>query len=188
MKARTDKLEEQGEKRFAGVEGINKEKLRPDNEILGPLSENPNMLGISDPKPGREYKWVYMGQNGYFITQARLQGWVPVQGEDQEASERTWTDSTRKLGDTILMWVSTEKYRQIQRQDFQKRMLQQRSITAELEEMGERTGVKVMHGFRNAEMLQRLQEQAFARQMAEAKFKRMIETGRIPGMEIGEKV
>jgi hypothetical protein len=111
-------------------------------------------------------------------------GWVPVQGKDVEAVDRTWTDSTRKLGDTILMWIPEEKYRELAMRDFQKRMLQQKSITTELEEMGERVGVRVSRGFRSQAMLDRLQEQSWARQMAEAKFKKMIEQGRIPGMEV----
>ena len=127
---------------------------------------------------------MYVGQNGHFITQARLMGWVPVQGKDVEAVDRTWTDSTRKLGDTILMWIPEEKYRELAMRDFQKRMLQQKSITTELEEMGERVGVRVSRGFRSQAMLDRLQEQSWARQMAEAKFKKMIEQGRIPGMEV----
>lgn len=185
IKRRLDTLEERARAQFPDVERINPDKLKPDNEILGPIAEMPNMLGVTDPQPGRKYKWVYTGQNGYFITQARLQGWVPVQGKDPEAEGRTWTDTTRKLGDTILMWLSEERYRQLAKQDFQKRMLQQRSITADLEDQGQQMGVPVIHGFRNRAMLERLQEQAWARQIAEAKFKKMLEQGRVPGMEIG---
>lgn len=184
MKKRFDKLEEQGEIKFKDVGKIDPEKMKPDNEILGLINKVPNLLGISNPQEGRKYKWVYVGINGYFITQARFQGWVPVQGDDKEAIERIWTDTTRKLGDTILMWIEEGKYKELEQADFQKRMLQQRSITAELEEAGEKTGVRVSRGFRNADMLRRLQEQSFARQMAEKRFKQMIQDGRIPGMEI----
>jgi hypothetical protein len=185
IKRRLDSLEERARAQFPEVESINPDKIRPDNEILGPIAEMPNMLGVTNQQPGRKYKWVYTGQNGYFVTQARLQGWVPVQGNDPEAEARTWTDTTRKLGDTVLMWIPEERYRQLAQQDFQKRMLQQKSITAELEERGREMGVRVSKGFRDQAMLERLQEQAWARQVAEAKFKKMLEQGRIPGMEIG---
>jgi hypothetical protein len=141
------------------------------------------MLGITDPQKGRKYKWVFAGAPGFFVTHARMQGWVPVQGDDPEAQERKWVDSTRKLGDTILFWISEEKYKKIEAEDFARRMMQQNSITSQIEEEGQRLGVPVVRAGKNDALLRRLQQQAFARQMAEQKFQDMLKSGKIPGME-----
>lgn len=187
LKGREDQLQERGEEEFKDRGKIDPEKLKPDNEILGPISENFDILGVTKMQKGFRYKWVFTGYNGFFANHARLEGWVPVQGDDPEAEERKWVDSTRKLGDTLLYRISEEKYKVLQRRDYQKRMLQQESIESTIEEIGDKTpGVTVHRVGSNPALHKRLQAQALAQQLAQLKFNQMVRSGRVPGMEMGK--
>lgn len=186
LKMRADALEEKGEEQFKDFGNINPDKLRPDREILKYIYETPNMLAVTNQQPGFRYKWVFVRANGFFITEARLNGWIPVQGNDVEAKELRDESTLRRLGDTILMKISEEKYKENQNKDFIKRMQQQEGIFSEVEAQGgDIKGVTVHRVNQNPNMMRRLQRKSsLAQSLAKSRFDRMLREGTVPGMEM----
>jgi hypothetical protein len=104
-----------------------------------------------------------------------------------EAKELRWVDTTRKLGDVVLMRVPEKKFQQLHARDRRIREHQQTSVVSQLEEMGERyrgRGV-IVHTNPDSRMLDRMAQRAAAQQIAGKKFDQMLKTGTVPGAELG---
>ena len=187
LKQRADALEERAEKQFGESGSIDPEKLEIDQDIASILAPNLNILAVTDQQPGWRYKWVYTGQNGVFLSAAKLQGWIVVQGDSPEAEDLKWVDSTRKLADTILMKIPEAKYQLIIAKDRQARRLQQEGVLSEIEEMGAKTkGVIVHSGRTNPALLRQMQQRAQAQSIATQRFNQMLRQGSVPGSKFKE--
>lgn len=181
LKQRSDALEEQGEREFAGVEKINPHALEIDNEIAGHYNE----LQVSRAQEGWRYRWMYAGGNGQSVMRAKVDGWKIVQGEDPEARELIAVDTTRKLGDVVLMKIPEEKWERLQARDVRMRAVQQGSVTQEIVEMGKKYEGRIqVRANLNPREMQRLAMKSAAAKIAGNKFDQMLRRGTVPGMEI----
>ena len=174
-----DALAEAAEKYEGGT--IDLKDIEEDREIQYHL--NHNELEVTGKKPGRVYKWVYTGQQGRFVMQAKQQGWVVVTGDDPEAIELKSVDNTRRLADVLLMWTSESRYQKItaRQQDLNRR--QQEGITASLEEQANKHGV-IVHDGGNSPTMSAVMKRAGARQTAAHAVGSMLKAGSVPGMRV----
>lgn len=133
---REDKLaqaaEELAEERE--VEAIDPSKLEPDWDILQHINE----LQVDDKVPGFRYMWVYEGLNGQMIVKKSRLGWMVVQSNDPECPSLKDARGYRKIGDTILMRISEEKFARLAQAEEYRRLMQQKGIKGALREMGEK--------------------------------------------------
>lgn len=89
-------------------------------EIFDEIANQSAYLQVSNRQSGFEYGWISKNNYGNnHFQKAQLEGWVVVQGDDLEAVELKGTtrlqaggppDSTRQLGDVILMRIPEERY------------------------------------------------------------------------------
>jgi len=200
LKRRQDELEQKAEELAAetGKERIDPSKLKPDREIQYYIQRD--MLEISNPVPGYIYCWVYTGQGGHFVWTKKAQGWEVVQGDMPECREAMIKeDTTRRIGDVILMRIPEEVYAAIEAREEEKRQRQEFSVTAELQEIGRRYPrvftvhedlSKVQFGGRTlADVMERKAAHATARRMAAKRvameaIDRKLREGTVPGMEV----
>ena len=181
---RQDALDEQLEGVGDDVGRIDPKALEVENE----LAQRFNELEVSNRDSGYMYGWVYSGQQGRMIRLKITEGWEVVQGDMREAEEMKGigTDTTRRLGDVILMRIRKDRYVLLQRREAEKRVRQQEGVTSTLEEMGESLGKRgvVVHTdlkSMNPQMLKRMQNRAAARKIATGRVDQYIREGRMPG-------
>ena len=188
LKKRTDKLEEQGEKLATSKEkfAIDPKMLEPDFEIIGKIDELRVPLADNDRFV---YCWVCMRGNGRFIYQKKLQGWAVVQGDMPEAPNLKGGggDTTRVLGDTMLMRMSLDRYILIKRDEKKKRENQEESVKSVLLEMGDRFASKgvIVRTDPNSKTLGEMAKRALASETAKKQIGNMVREGTVPSMEIG---
>ena len=117
------------------------------------------------------------------------EGWEVVQGEMQEAIDIKGMggDTTRRLGDVILMRCRKDRYVMLQRREDAKRKAQQDGVTAGLRAIGDRhakDGV-IVHTDLNSmhpKTVQRMANRAAAQQKATEILDQHVREGRVPGM------
>src|SRR3972149_1986072 len=181
---RQDALEEQ-------LEGVGDEVGRIDPkalEVENELAQHFNELEVSNRGPGYMYGWVYSGQHGRMIRLKITEQWEVVQGDMREAEEMKGigTDTTRRLGDVILMRIRKDRYVLLQRREAEKGHRQQEGVTSTLEEMGEslsRRGIVVHTDLKsmNPQMLKRMQNRAAAQKISTGRVAQWLREGRMPG-------
>lgn len=183
LAARTDELDERAEQ-LAGeleVERIDSAKLKVESELAQHFDE----LDVSGALPEFHYCWVQSGFNGRFVKIKLTEGWAVVQGNDPEALDLKGmgADTTRRLGDVILMRIRLDRYVMLQRREKAKRVAREEGITTGLREMGRDAGV-IVHV--NDEMsdatLKRMQMRQQARATAGATTDKWLREGRMPGV------
>ena len=108
---RTDQLAQAAAADAENAGSISSDALKPEREILNLLDPHTGDWPITNRQPGRYYIGVH--KDNISINNARLRGFQPVQGEDQEAIEFKGADcaggsSLRGLGDTLLYWCPQE--------------------------------------------------------------------------------
>jgi hypothetical protein len=181
LKKRTDSLAEEAEKRGEDGGRIEPKALKIDNEIASQYNE----LQVSNAQTGWCYRWVYTGGAGQTVMRARVDGWKVVQGEDPEAKELIAVDTTRKLGDVVLMKIPDKEYEMLQARDRRIRAVQQGSVTQEIVEMGKKYGGRIqVQTNLDSKAMQRLAMRSAAAQVAGNKFAEMLRKGTVPGMEL----
>lgn len=94
-------------------------KLQIENEIRN----RTRYLHVSNMQPGFKYAWISKNNHMSHIRRLQQVGWQTVQGDDPEAMELIGTggpgsgagspDTTRQLGDVILMRIPLEIYTMI---------------------------------------------------------------------------
>ena len=181
---REDELAEQAEVR--GTEGgrINPKALRVERE----LAQHFNELDVSNADPAYQYAWIWTGQHGLQIKMKLARKWEVVQGDMPEAQELRGmgADSTRKLGDVILMRIRKDLYLQQKRDEEALRRRQQDGVTGVLVELGERhrhRGLKVhtdTSGL-NPDVLKAMESRAAARNAATDFVDENLRNGTMPG-------
>ena len=187
-----DQLAEAAEAR--GIEGgaIDPKKFVIENEI----AQHFNELEVTNAQPEYEYCWVHSGQHGRFIMmkmseRVKINGevmpvWEVVQGDMPEARELKgqMADTTRRLGDVILMRARKECALRVRQWREQRRLAMFEGSTTELMEMGERhrhRGVVIRTDF-GPDQLEMMGRRAMMRQQAVGMVDKMIRTGSVPGL------
>lgn len=179
LKRRDDALAEAGED--LGIEGGTGPLPKVENE----LAQYFNELDVPNADPSFMYCWVYSGQQGRMIRMKLAEGWEVVQGDAPEAPalKGMGADTTRRLGDVILMRMRKDKYLVLQRREKAKREAQQAGVTSGLQELGEKAGVKVTVGANvDPRIMKTMHSRAVARQIAGKQTDQMLREGRMPGM------
>lgn len=182
LRRREDALAEQAESASAAGGAIDPKALAVENE----LAEHFNELAVSKQDPAYVYKWEQAGFYGRFMKASLARGWEVVQGDMEEAVELKGigADTTRRLGDVILLRCRKDIYKRIKLQEEAHRKAVESGVTTELEELGARAaglGVKV-HNF--DAMSPESQKRMFGRQMAMGQVDRAIRSGQMPGVPI----
>src|ERR1700752_2160460 len=107
---RTDTLEEAAEAlaEERQTEAIDPSKLEVESELAQHFDE----LSVSGQLPEYHYVWVNFGFYMRFVKQKQAQGYEVVQGDMPEAMELKGmlADTTRRLGDCILMRVRKDRF------------------------------------------------------------------------------
>lgn len=190
LKRRVDELEAalaalQAQKE---VYSVNPSVLREDREILGKM----NLLEVTNAQPGRTYKWVYYGLNGQMVMKMKYFGWRVVGSDDPECPEMREADNTRRIGDTLLMWIPVERYEELEERSERVRLAQQKGVEAALKELGDRyrdKGIKVVdpeqlaYGKPDSDqtVMDRLKKRAAAKAQS-GRVNQMLKSGTVPGM------
>lgn len=128
-----DELAERIETEMPEAERINPRALHVENE----LAQNFNLLDVSNPQVEYRYCWAALGQHGLQIKVKLSDGWEVVQGDMPEAIELKGmgADTTRKLGDVMLMRCRVERYILIQRREQAKARRQADGTSGNFEEI-----------------------------------------------------
>lgn len=183
LRKRTDNLDEAGENLAAesGTERINPKAFEPIREIQYHLDE----LAVSNQDPAYDYCWVGTYRAMYFIKTKQVRGWEVVQGNLLEAIELKGigADTTRRLGDAILMRVKKDIHFRLLAEEKAKRLAREGAAVGELQELADkhaRHGIKLHVGAADPRMLKRMAAQG----VAEDQFDTMLRKGEVPGMPV----
>lgn len=187
-----DDLAEQAEARSADVGTISPQALKIENEI----AQHFNELEVTESQPEYEYCWVNAGHHGRFV-KAKLSErvklgdtivpvWEVVQGDMPEALELRglMADTTRRLGDVILMRAKRDAFLRVKQLREARRQALQNGTTSELEELGRQyrhRGVVIRTDF-GPDQLEQMGRRAMVRQQAHQMLDGMIRSGTVPGL------
>jgi len=182
LKERAEPLAQAAEAANADVGTIDPRTFEVENE----LAQHFNELEVSNAQPEFEYCWVQSAFHGRYIKYKLTEGWEVVQGDMPEALELRGmaADTTRRLGDVILMRMQKDRYLRLRRQREAHQRAMESGVTTALQEMGDRYAGQgiIVHTNPNDQLLKRMQSGAAARQMAGQRFDKMIRTGNVPGI------
>ena len=142
LKKRTDQLQEQAETSMPEAYSIPTDALEPDRELQYAM-QTFSLHEVTSKQPGNVYGWVYTGQHGTEITMKKMYGWVVVQGTDPESSELQHVDTTRRLGDCILMRIPQARYDKLKAYEEYVRKMKMGAGDEELKDLGRKLGLNV---------------------------------------------
>ena len=192
LRRRADALDEAIEIEAANteVESMNPKAFEPINEIQQAFNDQTNELEVSNPDPAYVYCWVNAGQHGIFIKMKTAQRWEVVQGDDPEAIEHRglMADTTRRVGDCILMRIRKDFYRIIKKRQEEASLARLGATSAGLRELGEKyrdLGVRVKtseDGTMDEATLRTMNTRAAAQKVAGQVQDKWLKTGTMPGM------
>lgn len=133
MAAVADELAERVETETIEGGAIDRKNLKVENE----LAQHFNMLEVSNQDPAYRYAWKWTGQHGVQIKMALAEGWRVVQGDDPEAIELKGmgADTTRRLGDVMLMKMPIDRYLLLQRRAAKQREAREQSVVGNFQEI-----------------------------------------------------
>ena len=183
LKERTDDLEQQIEDAPEKM-AIDPKAFEPDNEIRGKIDE----LDVTGKLPNFIYKWEYYGGNGFTVERSKIEGWEVIAGDMPECSELKGNDTTRKLGDTLLMRTTLENYEKIEARRLKKVMQREQSVLGDMRELAKKYGVTVHEDISNVtspnkrEMLIDTIARSAARRTASQMIDKRLRTGTMPGL------
>jgi hypothetical protein len=189
-KRRDDVLAQEAEERASALEvdRMNPAVLRPDNEIRQHFDQF-NELAVSNEEEGYEYCWVFAGRNSYWVRWKSAQGFEVVQGDMPEAQEHRGigADSTRRVGDTILMRIRKDRAMTLRKRQRDQDSKREEGIDSAIMEMGERhQGIRVSRlGGLSAQQQDIIAKRAQARSIASSQFNDQIRQGTVPGLRPG---
>lgn len=184
LKRRADALDEAAETAPAPEGGTG-----PLPKVENELAQYFNELEVSNQDRAYAYCWVYTGQQGRMIRMKLAEGWEVVQGDMREAEELKGMggDTTRKLGDVLLMRMRRDRYLALRRRQRERVQAQSEGVDSGLREMGEKyrgKGVVVSPDLSNVrpEVVKRMANRATAQSIAQRTMDQRIREGRVPGM------
>lgn len=192
-------IERQASKIIMGTLDENAVKLR--NEI----ASRTRFLTVSNADPNYKYAWISKNNHLQHKQRFENQGWQTVQGDDPEAIELKGVggvasgagapDTTRQLGDVILMKIPRDRYVMLEAEKHARTIQLHQSSAADLLSIAERYRRYV--NVRPYEMdggLQgpEIQPRAFTgnplvRKAAMEKLDRHMRAGTIPGMNVQDR-
>ena len=189
---RGDDLAEAAETQSATAEryAVNPKAFEKDRELQY-LLEHYNELEVSNADPAYSYCWVQcIHSHGLFVKLKLAERWEVVQGEMQEAIELKGigADTTRKLGDVMLMRIRKDFFKAIIRRRKANAERHLQSIDAGLIGAGEKyshLGVKVTtpeSGNMNEKTVELMHKRSEAIGKASAMQDKWVREGRMPGM------
>lgn len=191
LRVQADQLEQQAEEMSAqsGMGVIDPNALLPDDEIQSLLAREADE--VTNKVPGYCYRWVNVeypaNARGRHVIELQTQGWQVVKGDNPESIEYTTTDSTRKLGDCILMRIDARRKAAIDRQYEQ--LNAKRSGSDQVAALSDKYGIKVVpYNDMSSEAKTRLERQAavqFAKRAAEQRVHQDLRNGTVPGVPVG---
>jgi hypothetical protein len=192
LKQREDTLQQEAEERAAALEinAIDPKVLRVDNEIAQHFDVH-NELAVSNSQDEYEYCWVYAGRNSYWISWKQAQGFEVVKNDMPEAQEHRGVagDSTRRVGDTILMRIRKDRAASLRRRDRERAAAREEGVDSAILDLGARAahlGVRVSRlGGLTAQQQEIIAKRAQARQLATGQFNDQIRNGTVPGLRPG---
>ena len=186
---RDDELAEAAETQSNQAEryAINPKALKKDRELQY-LLDACNELEVSNADPAYVYCWVQSGSHGLFVKLKLAEGWEVVQGDMEESVELKGigADTTRRLGDVILMRVRKDIFKGIVRRRKANADRHMKSIDANLVGLGEKyadlgVSVKTPENM-DDRTLKIMERRASAKGTAEKMQDDWIRKGRMPGM------
>jgi hypothetical protein len=214
LKRRSDQLRAAADQlaQAAGVEAIDLSKVQPENEIAQHFDPLSGMLAVTNRLPEYEYRWEQADIRNQFgntwVTTAKALGWEIVSGPMPESMEHRAVDSTRRVGDVILMRIRKERYDALMARQRRINIARSEGVGVQLLEQAERAGVP-LHDLTSpsapAHLVQHAQAQleagraaraayvrhtpqarsmrgAAASEIASRKLDRMIRGGTVPGL------
>lgn len=161
MKRRLDNLHESAERMLENTDtamyAIDPAKLKEEPEILKHLNTTSCVFEVTNPKPGYVYLWEREKSDAIARkkTEARIwlgpghPGWEVVSSAaEPECHDLLTAEGTRRIGDTILMRITTESYILIQRRQALMRRFREANIPQSLQDfMRQHEGlVRVVQG------------------------------------------
>jgi hypothetical protein len=189
-----DDLAEQAAKQEVDGGAIDPKAFRIDREIAAHFNE----LEVTEAQPEFEYCWVNAGHAGRFI-KAKLSErvrlgesivpvWEVVQGDMPEARELRgmMADTTRRLGDVILMRAKKDAFLRVKQLREARRQAMHTGTTTELQEMAEQQrrlgrSVVIRTDF-GPDQLEQMGRRALVRQQAGQMIDGMLRNGTVPGL------
>ena len=191
LRRRADKLAEKAEIRADQLDmnTINPQALVPDRELQHLLQEK-DALMVTNAQPGMVYSWVFTGIHGQMVTMKKAQGWETVQGNDPECADFKYVDTTRRVGDTILMRIRMDKHFLLEERERRKRERRERGLGSDIKALGEKHGIQVHTDVKDSPYFSSAQKKAPsvpARVVAAKRVDRMLREGNVPGMPVPSK-
>ncbi len=135
---REDALEKKAEELSEKMEAysLDPSKLKVENELAQHFDFSlKTMLKVTNAKPDRAYCWAnHSAQHGFDVTAKMSIGWQVVKGNDPECEEHKGTDTTRRIGDLILMWMPKDRYERLEsfRAEQRSRIYDSEALTQEM--------------------------------------------------------
>jgi hypothetical protein len=143
IKVNTDLNAERIEQAAATAGALDPAAFAPDREILA-FTDG---LEVSDRQPGFVYSWKLFDNPksnvGYWVNQAKIQGWQVVCGDMPEAKEHEIAGGMRKIGDCVLMRIPASRHAAIIRAEEAQAAEMAASVHSNLVELGKARGVTV---------------------------------------------
>jgi len=207
--ARNEQLKQNSDDLAAAMENMSTQhevgKIDPktfkiDREIQHQLAQMPDVLEVPGALPEFDYCWVYAvgaHQQVWAKKALRVKGmlstWHVVQGDMPEAREHKAEDTTRRLGDVILMRIRKEDHAVLLQHQKYRQQLQELGVSSNLRELGDKHRGKgfVVHtkgdeqfaSGRGQTMMSTLQSRAAA-DLGMKMVDGMLRDGTVPGMPV----
>lgn len=180
IKVNTDANAQKIEQAAATSGTINPAAFAPDREILA-FTDG---LEVSNRQPGFVYSWKLFDNPksnvGYWVNQAKIQGWQVVCGDMPESKEHEIAGGMRKIGDCVLMRIPVDRYDAIMRHEEQLAADRANAVHSNLMELGKARGVtvKVIDGANtDPALLTQMDARARGHMAADQKFDRALREG-----------
>lgn len=212
--ARREEVKRRGESLQAEIERqaanlimgrLDPKALKVHNEI----ASRTQYMHVSNADPNCKYAWISKNNHSQHIRALEQQGWRTVQGDDPEALELKGTsgvasgtgtpDSTRQIGDVILMKVPKDVYVALQARKHARTIQLQQSSASDLLSLADRyrkyVKLRTVEGApdmgQNFEgppiQPQRFSSNPAARRAALDKLDAHLRAGDVPGMELQQR-
>lgn len=140
LKVRHDDLQKQAEKIPAEHYSIQDPNVFAPERELQDLIQTRDALTVTKPQPGYAYAWVYTGLQGQMIWDKKAKHWETVQGNDPESREYLYTDTSRRIGDVMLMRLPLDLYYLEEKKNAEKTLKVEESITSDLYTLEAKSG------------------------------------------------
>jgi len=184
LKEREDVLQEQAEVLADSQEryAVDLSKMEIENELAYYFDE----LEVAGALPEYAYVWVQSAGNGRHVQRKLSYGWEVVQGNSPEAAALKGNDTTRRLGDVILMRIHKDRKRMLDARDDYRKRQQQEGAAGALQEVADkyaRYGARVhIASGDDAASVGRQAMHGMAEQAATRQTDQWLRQGRMPGM------